>query len=249
LRPADAELNPVAKPLRSTPRRKPMVPRRRAADTVARLHETLRAMVIGYDIRPDQRVNEVELARRLAVSRTPLREALNRLASEGLLVAAPNRGFRSRPLDTKEIFDLYEARRIIETCGVRLACERATAADIAGLARFWDDAIARSESQGSATKLVRLDEEFHERLLALAGNGELVRALERINAHIHFVRWIDLGREERRRGTYAEHRVLLDALAARDPERCATILGAHISRRLDEIVDVIKEGVVRLYLR
>jgi DNA-binding GntR family transcriptional regulator len=242
----------VAKPLRSAARRQPPRAkgrRPRAADTVARLHETLRAMVIGYDIKPDERVNEVELARRLAVSRTPLREALNRLASEGLLVTAPNRGFRSRPLDTKEVFDLYEARRIVEVAGVQLACERAAASDIAALARFWDEAIARGERQGSATQLVELDEQFHERLLGLAGNAELARALERINAHIHFVRWIDLGREERRRGTYAEHRALLDALAARDAERCTAILGSHISRRLDQIVDVIKEGVVRLYLR
>ena len=220
---------------------------KRSADTVARLHEALHRMVISFEIPPDERINEVELARSLHVSRTPLREALNRLATEGLLTFEPNRGFRCRPLDTREILHLYEARKIIEVAAVRLACERASPEAVADLAAFWQQAVAGEGRP--ATELLRLDEEFHERLAALSGNGELGRALRSINARIHFVRWIDLEREERRARTYVEHGELLDALAARDAERCAEILGAHIERRLDQIVDVIKDGVVRLYLR
>ena len=77
----------------------------RSAD---RLHERLKAMVAAYHLRPGERINEVELARRFGVSRTPLREALNRLASEGFLLATANRGYHVRPLDAAQVLRLYE---------------------------------------------------------------------------------------------------------------------------------------------
>lgn len=220
---------------------------KRAADTVARIYDRLHQMAIRFEIPPDERLNEVELAGRLKVSRTPLREALNRLVTEGLLIFEPNRGFRCRPLDTKETIDLYEAREVVELGAVRLAVARAESGAIRDLARFWQDVAAREHRP--TTELLRDDEEFHERLAALSGNGELVRALKSINARIHFVRWMDLEREERRAKTYREHFELLAALAARDEDGCARILCAHIERRRDEIVEVIKAGVVRLFYR
>src|SRR5690606_8809543 len=83
----------------------------RSAD---RVYEQIKSMAITYRFRPGERINEVDLARQLNVSRTPLREALNRLATEGFLTTAPNRGFFGRPLDTKAVFDLYEFRRCLE---------------------------------------------------------------------------------------------------------------------------------------
>lgn len=200
-----------------------------------------------FEIAPHERINEVELARRLSVSRTPLREALNRLVTEDLLTFEPNRGFRCRTLDTKDVFDLYEARAVVELGAVRLACARATDEEVAALRAFWEE-VARLEDH-PPTELVAKDEEFHERLAALSGNAELPRALRGINARIHFVRWMDLERAERRATTYREHAELLAALGRRDEAACVTILSRHIERRLDEIVEVIKAGVVHLFYR
>lgn len=220
---------------------------KRAADTVARIYDQLHRMMIRFEIPPGVRINEVELAAQLQVSRTPLREALNRLASEGLLSLEPNRGFRCRPLDTKETIDLYEAREVVELGAIRYAVRRAEDEEIGDLERFWTDVAARTDRP--ATELLRGDEEFHERLAALSGNGELVRALRSINARIHFVRWMDLEREERRARTYSEHFDLVAALKRRDEAECVRILSAHIERRREQIVEVIKAGVVRLYYR
>jgi DNA-binding GntR family transcriptional regulator len=223
------------------------LPAKRTADTVARLHERLHRMMIRFEIPPGERINEVELAGRLKVSRTPLREALNRLAMDGLLTIEPNRGFRCRPLDTKEMIDLYEAREVVELGALRLAVDRASDEAIAALERFWAEVATRAE--GPATELLRGDEAFHERLAALSDNGELVRALKSINARIHFVRWMDLEREERRARTYNEHGQLIAALKARDEAGALRILAAHIERRRDQIAEVIKAGVVRLFYR
>lgn len=220
---------------------------KRAADTVARIYDELRRLVVRFEIPPDERIKEVDLAARLRVSRTPVREALNRLVTEGLLIFEPNRGFRCRSFDTKEMIDLYEARQILEVGAMHLAIERAGNDAIRDLARFWEDVIAR---QGRpVTALVRDDEEFHERLAGLSGNAELVRGLKSINARIHFARWVDLEREERRTKTYSEHLQIVAALQARDQGKCVRILSAHIARRREQIVDVIKAGVVKLYYR
>jgi DNA-binding GntR family transcriptional regulator len=222
-------------------------PIKRSADTVSRIYEQVHRMVIQFEIPPDKRINEVDLARRLSVSRTPLREALNRLATEGLLALEPNRGFRCRPLDTKDVFDLYEARAVVEIAAVRLACQRAEPEAVEALTGFWAEVSTMADRP--AIELLGHDEAFHERLAALSGNAELVRALKSINARIHFVRWMDLEREDRRTTTYTEHGDLLEALRRRDEGRCVAVLSNHIARRLDEIVEIIKAGVVRLYLR
>ncbi|WP_135470835.1 GntR family transcriptional regulator [Crenalkalicoccus roseus] len=223
---------------------------RRPADTAARLYEVLRERVTAYRVPPGARLNEVEIARELGASRTPVREALNRLATEGLLSFEPNRGFRARELDTKEIFDLYEARRLLEVSGARLACERAPDASVEELRLFWEEVEGRCPTTASAAAgLVAADEEFHERLIALSGNAELPRLLRGLNARIHFVRWVDLDRVGRREGTYVEHRAILDALSRRDGEGCARLLAAHIERRREDIVEVVREGIVRLFVR
>ncbi|RQR96459.1 GntR family transcriptional regulator, partial [Burkholderia sp. Bp8994] len=116
--------------------REAMAPRR-AGLTVNEIYEQLKQMAVLYKIRPGERVNELELAERFDVSRTPIREALNRLVAENLLVFVPNRGFFIRQLEGKDVFDLFELRRSIESTAVMLACERASDNDIKTLRRFW----------------------------------------------------------------------------------------------------------------
>jgi DNA-binding GntR family transcriptional regulator len=85
---------------------------------VDRVYEQLKAMAVSYQFKPGERLNEGELAKRLGVSRTPLREALNRLNTEGFLRFTPGRGFFCRELDAHEIFDLYELRKSIEIASI-----------------------------------------------------------------------------------------------------------------------------------
>ncbi|WP_369721563.1 GntR family transcriptional regulator [Bradyrhizobium sp. LLZ17] len=91
---------------------------------VDRVYEQLKAMAVSYEFKPGERLNEGELAKRLGVSRTPLREALNRLNTEGFLRFTPGKGFFCRELDAHEIFDLYELRKSIEVASIRLAIKR-----------------------------------------------------------------------------------------------------------------------------
>ena len=217
-----------------------------SANLSERAYEQLKAMAITYQLRPGERLAELDLAKRLKVSRTPIREALNRLVTEGFLTFTPNRGFQCRPLDAKEIFDLYEVRRSLEATAASLAVERASDEELEELGRFLTRSRAVPEKT-TVIELVRFDEEFHERIAVLSRNGELLRILQNINARIRFCRWIDM-ENGRRSTTQGEHAGVLAALKARDAKKCAEAMNSHISRRLDQIVDVIREGYARIYM-
>ena len=213
---------------------------------VDRVYEQLKAMTVSYQLKPGERLNEGELAKRLGVSRTPLREALNRLNTEGFLRSSPGKGFFCRELNAHEIFDLYELRKSIEVAAVRLAVKRAKDEDIAALLAFLD-ATGPDPGERSSVELVRLDETFHERLMTMSGNTEMLRVLRNVNARIRFVRWIDMDRINRT-STQAEHRAVLQALQARDERACVSVLERHIDRRLDTITSAIKEGYAQIYM-
>jgi DNA-binding GntR family transcriptional regulator len=211
-----------------------------------RAYEALKEMAVAYRFRPGERLAEVELARRLNVSRTPIREALHRLVMEGFLTFSESRGFHGRPLDTKEVFDLYELRRSLEATAVGLAIERAGEEELKRLADF----VAESRSVPETTdviELVRLDEAFHEGLATLSGNGEILRVLQNVNERIRFCRWIDM-ETGRRSQTQSEHAEIVAAAQARDRPRAEAVVNRHIARRLDQIVAVIREGYARIYM-
>ena len=213
---------------------------------VVRVYERLKAMAIAYEFKPGERLNEVELSRSLGASRTPLREALNRLNMEGLLRFAPGKGYYCRDLDVHEVFYLSELRKAIEIAAVGLAIQRAKDEDIDALLAFLDSTGPDAGSR-SVVELVRLDETFHERLLGMSGNVEMLRVLANVNARIRFVRWIDMDRGDRA-NTQAEHRDVLLGLKRRDKAACVAILEKHIDRRLDQITTALKEGYAKIYM-
>lgn len=206
---------------------------------------TLREMAISYQFRPGERISEIELAEQLGVSRTPVREALTRLVTDGFLVQS-SRGVMRRPLEVKETMDLYEARQLVERECLRLAHDRATEEKIAEAQAF----LEQSKSVAADTPvrhLVELDEGFHLRIAAMADNAELLRMLTSLNERIRFIRWIDMeniGRDS----TQQEHQNILIALRERDRDASIRHLNTHIGLRREQIVDAITKGLARIYL-
>lgn len=223
----------------------------RSQGTVEWVHHQLKAMAANYAFKPDARLNEGELARQLETSRTPLREALNRLVAEGFLTFRSGQGFFCRSLTPPEIMDLYEARAAIECEAVKLAAQRASAAQVLELEAFLDDSHATYQPGTSPMELVKLDEEFHLRLAALSGNAELVRLLENVNGRLHFVRLVDLKSLSRLNGpeviTTQPHRGILDAVKRKDPEAAQAAMRLHIERRLESITEIVRNAFAELY--
>lgn len=209
------------------------------------VYNTLRDMAIAYQFKPGERLSEIELAERLGVSRTPVREALARLVTEGFLLPA-TRGYMRRPLEVQETLDMYEARVAIERECLRLALERATDVQLDEARAYLEDS-RRVPAGTPVQRLVELDEGFHMRIADMAGNSELRRMLLSLNQRIRFIRWLDMenvGRDS----TQHEHQDILQALRARDAALSERLLSAHIALRRDQIVDAITRGLARIYL-
>lgn len=217
----------------------------RPADSVERVYKAVKDLAVQYRFPPGTRVNEVDLARRLGVSRTPIREALNRLVRDGFLRFVPNRGFFARELTPDLVRDLYELRAAIEVAAVRLACERGSLAEIEKLRSVWEEAVARYATR-RLDRMADADEAFHLGIAHLSGNREIVAALEALNAQIWFFRRVDQDSRARREDTYREHLDILTCLAARDGRGAARVMESHVVLSQEHALAVTQEVVARV---
>ncbi len=217
-----------------------------AEGRVEDIYDQLKTMAVGYRLRPGDRLNEVTLSRELGVSRTPLREALNRLVAENLFDFRAGAGFFCRGLDPQTVFDLYELRQITEAAAARLACERASDADLQSLS---DDLLTRGIATAGLTvaEACARDEAFHMGVARLGSNAVLVTQLSRINERIRYVRWVSLSLG-RLRKSKDEHVALMQALLDRDADQAATIINAHIGKRMDQVTEVVRHGISNIYM-
>ena len=223
----------------------------KSSGSVERAYMLLKEMAASYEFKPDSRLNETELAKRLETSRTPLREALNRLVAEGFLTFRSGQGFFCRSLTTAEIMDLYEARAAIECEATRLAALRADPAEVEELERYLLGAHAEYRPGRSAVELVQLDEDFHLRLAALSGNAEMIRMLENIYGRIRYIRLIDLKTLSDKTGpekiTTEPHMRILQAVKRRDAVGAQSEMRGHIERRLEAVTENVRNAFAQLY--
>ncbi|WP_461427425.1 GntR family transcriptional regulator [Gymnodinialimonas sp.] len=211
---------------------------------VDRLTAQLRRMAADFEIKPEERIVEGEMAKRLNVSRTPLREALNRLVSEGYLTNTGGRGFFCRALTPERILDLYEARAALECEAMRLALTRATDAEIDALVA----SLTTNEPAGRL-ELLEMDEAFHIALTQLSGNAELEQMLANINGRIRYVRMIGLNAGGGVDAQIAAHREIAQALRARDGDAALTSLRAHIELRKEDATQAVRDAFSEIYVR
>lgn len=216
---------------------------KRAADVVEKVYRQVREMAVEYHFRPGQRVNEVELAQRFNVSRTPVRQALSRLVQEEFVTFVPNRGFYARDISPEDVRQIYEYRALIECGAYRLACQRATIEQIEEVERVWTEQISANQT---SVILGEADETFHMAIPEMAGNPYITTALHDVNAKLRFFRRIDLENPKRCNKTYDEHAAILDCLKRADPEGME-ILRSHIIMSADHAVEVTKEGLARIF--
>lgn len=205
------------------------------------VYSTLRDMAISFKFSPGTRINETDLANQLGVSRTPLREAMQKLVSENLLRWERNKGFFCRPLEEKEIYDLYQFRRLIEAEIVRIVCKIATDEQLIELKEFVDTGSDyETPDQG-----LEIDLKFHEKIADLSDNNELKMALKKIGQRIYFIRWIDLLKHGPARMN--KHTDIVNALIARNEDLAVKTISNHVEQHLEQISELIREGYGFIY--
>ncbi len=220
---------------------------RRSADSGDKAYEVIRRQLVEFKLKPDQRINEMALAKSLGISRTPIREALNRLASEGFVVLTPNRGFFFKALDIEALINLYELRSIIECGGFALMCERASDADLERLRSYWDN-VKVNYTARDPDEILFLDEGFHLLIAELAGNPEIVNQLMAINARIRFVRRIQIQHKSHDEEFVGVHQKIVDAGLRRDVPDGTELLRAHLRMTVSAAQHALKDALLDVYM-
>jgi DNA-binding GntR family transcriptional regulator len=197
------------------------------------VYEQLKSDIFEFRLLPGTRFSENEIARRARVSRTPVREALFRLEREGYLEVHPKSGWSVRALDFTALDHLYDVRLILECEAVRKLGAGNPRAALAGLEKIW--LVAPRQRLADGARVARLDEEFHAKLVAAAGNPELARLHQTITERIRIVRRLDFTHPERVVYTYIEHGQILRAILARKPAKAIALLREHIEQSKSEV--------------
>ncbi|MBB3214100.1 DNA-binding GntR family transcriptional regulator [Herbaspirillum sp. Sphag1AN] len=209
--------------------RRPII---RLAESV---YERLREDIFAFRLMPGDRFAENDVAERLQVSRTPVREALMRLQSEGLVRGYFRNGWEVVPLDLGRFAALYELREMIELHAAKRVAKsiaekqpRSPACEelLGDVAARWRVATNQRETDG--LELAVLDEGFHIALVAAAGNPETDLVYRQVTEHIRIMRRLDFAYGDCIRDTYEEHIAILDALDAGDVAQTEVLLLQHI---------------------
>jgi DNA-binding GntR family transcriptional regulator len=199
------------------------------------VYDELKRRLLAGEFRLGHRLGEVALAERMAVSRTPVREALTRLHAEGFVVRLPEGGFSPAAPDLHTIAELYVVRRGLELTAL-FAPDGHDARQLVDLRDEWAALEAPADDGHGDPGFVLLDEDFHVRLAASSGNRSLVELLTRVSERIRVVRIYDFLTPDRIRKTIDEHLSIVDALAGRDLKLAERRLNRHlrISREIVE---------------
>jgi DNA-binding GntR family transcriptional regulator len=193
------------------------------------VYQQLKTLIMSFELYPGSRVTETELAERFGVSRTPVREALQRLQLEGYLTVRPKQGCFIREIDIAEIDEHYQVRIALEMCAIELACTHMPERELKELARQWDPIYQPTEDVDVETMSAR-DESFHIALAEGSGNLVLADYLQRVNQTIHIIRRLDFTNDMRVDLTYKEHHAICQHLIKRDAVAAQQAMTQHIRR-------------------
>jgi DNA-binding GntR family transcriptional regulator len=223
----------LRRPARQTSRKRAARPPTLHDDVLGRL----RSLIIEGELAPGDRVNERIVCGRLGISRTPLREALKVLASEGLVQLLPNRGARVTRLTEPDLRAMFEVLAALETLAGALACVRLSDAEIAEIQALHYQMEAHFHRR-ELSAYFALNQAIHRRLIEGAGNPVLLAHHAQLNAGVQRARFLASRLSEGRwQQAMGEHGELLEALRRRDGPRLGGLLAHHLRNTCDAICE------------
>jgi DNA-binding GntR family transcriptional regulator len=205
-------------------------PERSLAETA---YEKLKASIFDFELLPGDRFSETEIAGRLDMSRTPVRDALYRLEREGYLQVHLRVGWSVRPYDFRQFENFYDLRLILETASVARLCDLPERPELDALKTIWLVPVA--ERRVVPKDVSTLDEAFHTALVDAAGNPEVTRCHREVTERIRIIRRLDFTQQHRIDNTYAEHAQILRAIIRRRADEANRLLRTHIEASKGEV--------------
>jgi len=215
----------------------PKVERQRLHDAVV---EHLQNLIIEGVLAPGVKLNEREVCERLGISRTPLREAMKVLASEGLIEIAPNRGAFVSKMNDTEIWETFEMMSGLEALSGELAAERISPAEIADI-KVLHQAMLVCRTQNDLPGYYSRNQTIHNKINAAARNSVLRQLYLSINRRLQALRFKSNFQEAKWDRAIHEHDEMIQALEARDGKRLSAILRQHLLDKRDSVMAYLRD--------
>ena len=203
--------------------------------------ERLRALIIDGDLLPESRIPELEICRRLGISRTPLREALKVLAAEGLVTLTPHRGATVTKLDAQSVDYMFQVLESLEALAGELACSQMRD-DAIEEVRTWHEEMIRCYQRRNRTEYFHLNQRIHEAIVKQCGNPILVGVYEGLGSRVRYARYMVNLSPESWQEAVREHEEILAALEARNGRRLARILKRHLRHKREYVKNVPQDA-------
>jgi DNA-binding GntR family transcriptional regulator len=200
---------------------------------------TLREAILKGDLKPGERLMELQLAAQLGVSRTPIREAIRKLELEGLVVMIPRKGAAVANITEKDTKDVLEVRRTLEMFAVEVACDRITEEQ---LIQLKEAAKAFEASKGSMDliRIAETDMQFHEIIYEATHNERLVQMLNNLRENMYRYRIEYLKDSNYYDGLVREHKAILEAIESGDKEKAGIYMKNHIENQQLAVISRLK---------
>ncbi|MEX2520026.1 MAG: GntR family transcriptional regulator [Paracoccaceae bacterium] len=198
--------------------------------------ELLREAILHAELRPGRRLSEQEISGAMGLSRQPVREAFIRLAGEGLLEIRPQRGTFVSRISTQDVLDSRFVREAVEADLARRATRHADEGligELAALLRRQEEAVGADPSN-----FMQLDEAFHRALAAAAGKAQVWLYIQKLKSQMDRVRYL-VAADMPREALIAQHRDIVEAVAARDEDRAEAAMRAHMRQLLDDLPKIV----------
>lgn len=208
------------------------------------LHEELvglvRELIVDGDLPPGIKIPEKELCERFGVSRTPLREALKVLASEGLVTLTPNRGAAASLITIEDLEEVFPVMGALEALAGELACQQMTAREVASV-RSLHDRMMEHYRQEQLKPYFQLNQSIHEAILAGSRNNSLITMYRSLAGRVRRARYFANMSRKRWAQAAEEHEEIIAALEARDGSLLADILKRHLQNKFETVSQQLAE--------
>ncbi len=201
---------------------------------------TLRQAILKGELAPGERLMEIQLAERLGVSRTPIREAIRKLELEGLVVMIPRKGAEVAKITEKDLKDVLEVRCSLEELAISLACEKIGEDQVKELKETLID-FENAMSSKDVTNLAEIDVKFHDIIYSSTGNQRLIQILNNLREQMYRYRVEYLKDSQSHAKLLKEHKDIVSSLIKRDQEAATRDIKEHIYNQVMIVSKNIKE--------
>ena len=202
--------------------------------------QTLREAILKGDLRPGERLMELQLAAKLGVSRTPIREAIRMLEQEGLAVTIPRKGAEVARMTEKDMEDVLQIREALDDLAGQVACDKITQEQLERLMATMKN-FELAVQAGDLSKIVAYDVEFHDVIYEATDNPKLVILLSNLREQIYRYRVEYLKEKENYPMLIVEHEEIVQALKQKNKERVADAMRNHIRNQAEVVKNIIRE--------